>query len=39
MTLVVISHDLEGMDRVCDRIVRLDRGRIVAEGTRAVASC
>ena len=24
LTVVVISHDLEGMDRVCDRVVRLD---------------
>jgi energy-coupling factor transport system ATP-binding protein len=31
MTIVVISHDLTGMDEVCDRSVRLDRGRIVME--------
>jgi energy-coupling factor transport system ATP-binding protein len=29
MTIVVISHDLHGMERVCDRVVRLDSGRIV----------
>ena len=29
MTVVVISHDLHGMERVCDRVVRLDAGRIV----------
>ncbi len=39
LTLVVISHDLEGMDRVCDRVVRLDGGRVVADGTRVEASC
>ncbi len=39
LTVVVISHDLEGMDRVCDRIIRLDGGRVVADGTRVVASC
>ncbi len=37
LTVVVISHDLEGMDRVCDRVVRLDRGRVVADETRVVA--
>ncbi len=39
LTVVVISHDLEGMDRVCDRVVRLDGGRVVADSTRVVASC
>jgi energy-coupling factor transport system ATP-binding protein len=39
LTVVVISHDLEGMDRVCDRVVRLDGGQVVADGTRVVASC
>lgn len=29
VTLVVISHDVEGMDAVCSRVVRLDGGRIV----------
>jgi energy-coupling factor transport system ATP-binding protein len=33
MTVVVISHDLHGMERVCDRVVRLDAGRIVADST------
>jgi energy-coupling factor transport system ATP-binding protein len=31
LTVVVISHDLEGMERVCDRVVRLERGRVVAD--------
>ncbi len=39
LTIVVISHDLEGMDRVCDRVVRLERGLVVADETRTVASC
>jgi energy-coupling factor transport system ATP-binding protein len=39
LTVVVISHDLEGMDQVCDRVVRLDRGQVVADDTRLVASC
>jgi energy-coupling factor transport system ATP-binding protein len=38
LTVVVISHDLEGMDRVCDRLVRLDHGRVVADETRVVAA-
>jgi energy-coupling factor transport system ATP-binding protein len=40
LTVVVISHDLEGMDRVCDRLIRLEKGRIVADAVRAgVAAC
>jgi energy-coupling factor transporter ATP-binding protein EcfA2 len=39
LTVVVISHDLEGMERVCDRVVRLDSGRIVFDGSREGASC
>lgn len=31
LTLVVISHDLEGMERVCDRVVHLEQGRIVGD--------
>ena len=34
LTVVVISHDFEGMERVCDRVVRLDSGRVVADATR-----
>ncbi|HET9690857.1 MAG TPA: ATP-binding cassette domain-containing protein [Acidimicrobiales bacterium] len=33
--LVVISHDLEGMDAVCDRTVALDHGRVVDAGSVA----
>jgi energy-coupling factor transport system ATP-binding protein len=39
LTVVVISHDLEGMDQVCDRVVRLSRGRIVADESRVGAPC
>ncbi len=39
LTIIVISHDLEGMDQVCDRVVRLARGRIVADGSRVGAPC
>jgi energy-coupling factor transport system ATP-binding protein len=39
LTVVVISHDLEGMDQVCDRLVRLDRGRVVADEVRTAAPC
>ena len=31
LTVIVISHDLHGMERLCDRVVRLDAGRIVAD--------
>ena len=38
-TLVVVSHDLPLMERLCDRGVVLDAGRLVADGpvTEAVA--
>ncbi len=39
LTVVIISHDLDGVDRVCDRVVRLDSGLIVADESRAVAPC
>jgi energy-coupling factor transport system ATP-binding protein len=39
LTVVVISHDLEGMERVCDRVVRLENGRVVFDGSREAASC
>ena len=39
LTVAVISHDLEGMERVCDRVVRLDAGRVVFDGSREAASC
>ena len=39
MTVVVISHDLEGMDQVCDRAVHLDEGRVMFDGPRTDAPC
>ncbi|MDQ6840379.1 MAG: ATP-binding cassette domain-containing protein [Actinomycetota bacterium] len=38
LTLVVISHDLEGMGDVCERLVHLDRGRITADRVLAGAA-
>jgi energy-coupling factor transporter ATP-binding protein EcfA2 len=32
LTVVVISHDLGGMERLCDRLVRLEGGRVVFDG-------
>jgi energy-coupling factor transport system ATP-binding protein len=37
MTVIVISHDLHGMERLCDRVVRLEAGRIVADSTTEAA--
>lgn len=37
LTVVVISHDLGGMERVCDRVVRLGDGRILDDSTVAAA--
>jgi ABC-2 type transport system ATP-binding protein len=34
-TVVLVTHDVEEAERVCDRIVVLDHGRVVAEGTPA----
>lgn len=34
LTVVVISHDLSGMENVCDRVVRLDAGRVVSDSSR-----
>lgn len=31
LTVIVISHDLHGMERLCQRVIRLDSGRIVAD--------
>ncbi len=30
-TLVVVSHDLEGTETLCERVVELDAGRVVAD--------
>ncbi|MEE2030941.1 ABC transporter ATP-binding protein [Rhodococcus chondri] len=37
VTVVVISHDLHGMETVCSRTVVLDNGAVVDDGYRAVA--
>jgi ABC-2 type transport system ATP-binding protein len=34
-TVVLVTHDVEEAERLCDRIVVLHRGRIVADGTPA----
>ena len=34
-TVVLVTHDVEEAERVCDRLVVLDRGRVVAEGAPA----
>ena len=33
MAMVLVSHDLASVLRVCDRVLVMDRGRIVEEGT------
>jgi ABC-type multidrug transport system ATPase subunit len=39
LTVVIISHDTEGADRLADRVIALERGRIVSDGpTGALAS-
>jgi energy-coupling factor transport system ATP-binding protein len=35
LTVVVISHDTEGSERLADRVIALDRGRIVSDGPTA----
>ncbi len=32
LTLVVISHELDGVGEVCDRVIRLEGGAVVADG-------
>ena len=40
LSIVVISHDFGGMERVCDRVVELDGGRVVSDTLRSgVAAC
>lgn len=31
-TVILVSHSLEAVTRLCDRVIHLDRGRIVADG-------
>jgi len=32
LTLVLVSHDIEGAERLAQRALLLDRGRIVSDG-------
>jgi ABC-type sulfate/molybdate transport systems ATPase subunit len=32
LTLILVSHDTEGAERLVDRVVTLERGRIVTDG-------
>jgi ABC-2 type transport system ATP-binding protein len=34
-TVVLVTHDVEEAERLCDHIVVMDRGRVVADGTPA----
>ena len=34
-TLIVVTHDVQGARRVADRVMVLDRGRLIAQGTVA----
>jgi ABC-type polysaccharide/polyol phosphate transport system ATPase subunit len=34
-TIIIISHDLVSIERVCERVVLLERGRVAAEGQPA----
>jgi phospholipid/cholesterol/gamma-HCH transport system ATP-binding protein len=34
-TLIVVTHDVHGARRVADRVLVLDRGRLIAQGTVA----
>jgi len=33
MTIVYTTHDMEEADKICDRIVIMDQGKIIADGT------
>src|SRR5260370_265935 len=38
LTLILISHDVEGHDQLAPRVVALDKGRVVTDGPVALAS-
>jgi energy-coupling factor transport system ATP-binding protein len=38
LTLIVISHDLNGMERLCDRVVRLSAGQVLSDEVLGVSS-
>jgi ABC-2 type transport system ATP-binding protein len=33
MTIIYTTHDMEEADKICDRIVIMDKGRIISDGT------
>jgi ABC-2 type transport system ATP-binding protein len=33
MTIIYTTHDMEEADKICDRIVIMDKGKIIADGT------
>ncbi len=35
VTVLLVTHDMEEAERLCDRVALIDRGRVVAEGTPA----
>ena len=35
VTIVVCTHDLEEAEALCDRVLLLDRGKVLADGTPA----
>jgi ABC-type polysaccharide/polyol phosphate transport system ATPase subunit len=32
VTTVLVSHNLEDMEKICDRVLCLDRGELIADG-------
>ncbi len=39
LTVIVISHDLDGMERLCHRVIRLEGGRIARDDIAENAPC
>jgi ABC-2 type transport system ATP-binding protein len=38
-TVLLCTHDLQEAEVLCDRVVVIDRGRMLAEGTSRMRSC
>lgn len=34
-TIILVSHAMDEVERLCDRLIVLDEGKIIAEGTPA----